>query len=158
LIKKENKLPIVDLTIASGSPPILKKGETIHFANYAMLKEMRTVNLGWESGSHGVSIRIMKGVSYRVGATRGHVIKEDRLVQTSQGVLLITNQRLFLHPIDNSKPLSIPLNKILSHHCSSNGIQFYKDGREKGYYLMMTDSASCEIAELCLGHLLRTNN
>ena len=48
-------------------------------------------------GSHGVSLRLMKGVSYRVGGTgRGHIISNDILVKTGGGALLITNKRVVL--------------------------------------------------------------
>jgi hypothetical protein len=157
LLKKENKLPTINLVVDTGMQIILKKDEVIHFASKASLNEMRVVNLGYESGSHGVSFRIMKGVSYRIGASKGHVIKEERLIETSRGIFLVTNQRLFLHPIGDNKPLSIPLNKILSYSCFSNGIQFYKEGREKGYFISMEKNSSVEIAGLCLGHLVSRN-
>jgi hypothetical protein len=82
------------------------------------------------------------------------MVKEDRLVKTSMGVLIITNQRLFLHPFPGYKPLSIPLNKILSYQCYNNGIEVYKEGREKGYFLSMNKSGSVEVFGLCLGYLL----
>jgi hypothetical protein len=115
---------------------------------------MKSINLGYSGGSQGVSFQIAKGVRYRVGAHRGHMVKEDRLVKTSMGVLIITNQRLFLHPFPGYKPLSIPLNKILSYQCYNNGIEVYKEGREKGYFLSMDKSGSVEVFGLCLGYLL----
>jgi len=153
-IRKEGKLPLVDLKIEGGSPVILKKGEIIHFAGEATLKELKSVRLGYEGGSHGVSFRIAKGVSYRVGAHRGHIVREERLIETSRGVCIITNQRLFLHPFREHKPVSIPLNKILSYQCFSNGVEVYKEGREKGYFFALGKSGSVEILGLCLGHLL----
>jgi len=154
MIKKEGKLPLVNLQIEGGSPVVLKKGETVHFADRAVLKELKSVSLGYSGGSHGVSFRIAKGIRYRVGAHRGHIVKEDRFVETSRGVLLITNQRLFLHPFLGHKPLSIPLNKILSYQCFNNGIEVYKEGREKGYFFAIGKSGSVELFGLCLGHLL----
>lgn len=152
-IKKEGRLPLVDLKIVGGQP-ILKKGEILHFADKAVLKELKTINLGYEGGSQGVSIRIAKGISYRVGSYRGHIIKEDRFVATSQGNLIITNQRLFLYPFPGNMPLSVPLTKILSYHCYRNGLEVYKEGREKGYFFSMANGGSVEIFGLCLGHLL----
>lgn len=154
IIKKEGKLPSVDLHIEGGGQVILKKGEIVHFADTAVLKELKSVSLGYSGGSHGISFRIAKGIRYRVGAHRGHIVKEDRFVETSRGVLIITNQRLFLHPFPGHKPLSIPLNKILSYHCFNNGIEVYKEGREKGYFFAIGKSGSVEIFGLCLGHLL----
>jgi hypothetical protein len=153
-IKKEGTLPTVKLQIEGGSPVVLKNKEIVHFADRAVLKEIRSVSLGYSGGSHGISFPIGGGIRYRVGAHRGHVVKEDKFVETSRGILMITNQRLFLHPSPGHKPLSILLNKILSYQCYGNGIEVYKEGREKGYFLSIDKSGSVELFGLCMGHLL----
>jgi hypothetical protein len=135
-------------------PLIFKKGELVHYGSAAVLREDRVVSLGYQGGSQGVSIRIMKGVSYRVGTHRGHIVKENQLVQTSAGVLIITNQRLFLVPTSGNKPLSIPLDKIQFYRCSENALEVYKEGREKGYFFIM-QSGAVEIFGICLGALLQ---
>ncbi|MBU2008725.1 MAG: hypothetical protein KJ624_02555 [Chloroflexi bacterium] len=152
-IRKEGKLPTVNLRVEGGGQVILKKGEVVHFADTASLKELRSVSLGYSGGSHGISFPIAKGVRYRVGAHRGHIVREDRYVETSRGALMITNQRLFLHPFPGQKPVSIPLDKILSYQCFDNGIEVYKEGREKGYLFTIGSSGSVEIFGLCLGKL-----
>ncbi len=153
-IREKGILPTVDLKIEGGSPVVLKKGESVHCADKCILKEIKSVNLGYSGGTQGVSFRIAKGINYRVGSHRGHIVKEDRLVETSRGILLITNQRLFLYPFAGHKPLNIPLNKILSYQCFNNGIEVYIENREKGYFFAVAKSSSVEIFGLCLGHLL----
>jgi hypothetical protein len=153
-IKHEGALPAISLKIEGSSPVILKKGEIVHFADSVVLKETKSVSLGYKGGSHGVSFPIGGGIRYRVGAHKGHLQREDRLLETSRGVVIISNQRLFLHPSPGNKPLSIPLNKVLSYQCFGNGIEIYKDGREKGYFLSIGSSGSVELFGLCLGHLL----
>lgn len=153
-IRQEDNLPTVNLDITGSSNPILKKGEIIHSANIAKLKEMRSVSLGYSGSSQGVSIRICKGVRYRAGSHRGHVIRETKLVDTSSGAFIITNQRLLLHPSPGNKAVSIPLSKILSFQCYDNYVEVYKEGREKGYFFAM-DNPSVEISGICLGHLLQ---
>jgi len=154
-IRTEGALPTVNLQIEGSSPVVLKKGEVVHFADAAVIKEIKSVSLGYKGGSHGVSIPIGGGMRYRVGAHRGHIQREDRLIETSRGALIITNQRLFLQPYPGHKPLSIPLTKVLSYQCFENGIEVYKEGREKGYFFAMAKSSSAEISALCLGHLLK---
>lgn len=156
-VKTTGSLPTVNLEVVGGSPVVLKKGEVVHFADRAILKEVKSVSLGYKGGSHGVSIPIGYGVRYRVGSHRGHIQREDRLLETSRGALVVTNQRLLLHPSPGQKPLSIPLTKILSYQCFGNGIEVYKDGREKGYFLSINNSSSVELFGLCLGHLLAQN-
>jgi hypothetical protein len=137
-------------------PVILKKGEVVHYAAAALLKEIRVVNLGYRGGSSGISIRIMKGVSYRVGSHRGYMVKEDQLVQTSGGTLLITNQRLFLIPTTGNRPVTIPINKLHFYRCAENALEVYKEGREKGFFFIMTPG-NVEIFGICLGAILQKN-
>ena len=153
-VKKDGTLPSVNLQIEGSAPVILKKGEVVHYADAAVLKQIKSISLGYKGGSHGVSIPIYKGVRYRVGAHRGNIQREDRLVETSRGALIISNQRLFLQPAPGNKPLSIPLTKILSYQCFGNGIEVYKEGREKGYFFSIDKGGSVELFGLCLGHLL----
>jgi len=84
-VKKEGTLPTMNLQIEGGSPIVLKKGEIVHFADKAVLKEVKSVSLGYSGGSQGVSFPIGGGIRYRVGAYRGHIVREDRLLETSRG-------------------------------------------------------------------------
>lgn len=152
-IKIDGKLPTPEIQIPGASPIILKKGEVPHFGDLAVLKETRTVTLGYKGGSRGISIKIMKGVSYRVGAHRGEIQREEKLIEISRGALILTNQRVYLHPLPGCKPVSIPLNKILSYNCFRDAIEIYKDGRERGYLFYM-NSGAVEIAGICLNFLL----
>ena len=64
-IRKEGTLPTVDLQIEGGTPVVLKKGEVVHFADTAVLKELKSVSLGYSGGSNGISFPIAKGIRYR---------------------------------------------------------------------------------------------
>jgi uncharacterized Zn finger protein (UPF0148 family) len=153
-IRKNSSLPSVNLAIEGNEQALLKKDEVVHFAENAVLKELRSVSLGYSGGSHGISFNIAKGVRYRIGAHRGYLVKEDRLLPTSQGTLILTNQRMLLHPLPGYKPVSIPLDKILSYHCFNNGIEVYKEGREKGFFFHIGKSGPVEVFGLCLNQLL----
>ncbi|TFG90028.1 MAG: zinc ribbon domain-containing protein, partial [Candidatus Atribacteria bacterium] len=54
-IMKEGKLPIIDLQSEGLGQVILKKGEVVHCGDGAILKEVKTVNLGYKGGSQGIS-------------------------------------------------------------------------------------------------------
>jgi len=135
-IKIEGILPTVNLQIEGGSPVVLKKGEVVHFADNAILKELKSVSLGYKGGSRGISFRIVPGVYYRVGAHRGHIVKEDRFVETSRGVLLITNQRLFLHPLSEHKPISLPLKRFYLIIASITELKYIKRAEKKATFLL----------------------
>ncbi|MGC8758136.1 MAG: hypothetical protein ACP5QX_06830 [Caldisericaceae bacterium] len=149
---RNKTLPEVELKNAQGI--VFKKDEKVHFVDGAILKETKSVSIGYSGGSQGVSIRIASGVYYRVGGTRGHIMREDRLTETSRGIFVITNQRAMLNPTSiGSKSLDIPLSKIFSYSCYENGVEIYKEGHEKGYFLEFLNKSSAEIVGMLLGFL-----
>jgi hypothetical protein len=157
-INEGSDLPTINLTVMGATAPILKKGETIHFADEATAKEATTVSLGYRGGSRGVSVPLPikiggSPIRYRVGRSSGHVQKEERIVDTSHGVLIVTNKRLFLHPAPGRKPISVPLTKILSYQGFANGIEVYQEGRQKGYFFEIKDRDSVDVFEACLQYL-----
>lgn len=158
-IKENNQLPDITSELRNKEIKenfgniILKRGELVHFASFTVLKEIRSVSLGYQGGSQGISIRIAKGVRYRIGAHKGHIVRENRLVDTSKGLLLLSNKRLFLQPLPRNKPVSIPINKIMSYHVYENGLEVYKEGRQKGFFFAMNAGES-EISGICLEFLL----
>jgi len=157
-IRSENKIPPSTIHFPDNiSNIILKNGEEMHYATSVILKETRVVNLGYVGGSHGISFPIGMGIRYRVGAHRGHINKQERMVETSRGFLIITNKRLFLQPFPGQKPMSLPLNKILSYHCFENGIEVFKEGREKGFFFQTFTLGSPEIFGILLEFLVRNN-
>jgi hypothetical protein len=85
------------------------------------------------SASHSL-LRSAAHRSVTALATRGHVVSEDRLTQTSAGVFVVTNQRIVLQPAPGNKPVSIPLNTVLSYNCYNNEVKVYKEDLEKEGY------------------------
>ena len=153
MIEAEGKLPVVDETQTGSNQVLLKRNEIVHFAQDAELKEMKVVQVGYEGGSQGISFRIAKGVRYHVGASRGHLVKDERYIVTSAGALIITNQRVLLAPSAGNKPVSIDLKKILSYNCYEDGLIIYKSGREKGFLFVLHKPICYEVAGMCLGFL-----
>jgi len=106
-IKKEGALPTVNLQIEGGSPVVLKKSEVVHFADKTVLKEIKSVSLGYRGGSHGISFPIGGGIRYRVGAHKGHIVNDLRIQILTYSVCLVF---LFLLPVSdimNCKPRHI---------------------------------------------------
>lgn len=79
----------------------------------------------FEGGSHGASIRIMKGVYYRVGAFKGHPVEVQVTEKTDRGLLVVTNKNIFFGGL---KHLKIPIKKLVSLEPHSDGIKLQKDG------------------------------
>lgn len=84
----DRRLPTVD-----DPDLIVKRGEIVHFQGPARL--MREVTIReYRGGSRGVSVRIAKGVSYRVGAHRGRVVPVGTELQVhDNGTLSVTSRR-----------------------------------------------------------------
>ncbi|MBN6711432.1 hypothetical protein JFL47_09385 [Haemophilus haemoglobinophilus] len=90
----------------------LKKDEIAFLVASAVLVATETKS-NYVAGSKGVSLKIAKGVYYRVGATKGkrESVKQD--VHKSEGKLIITNQRVvFAGELESFEVIS---NKIINY-------------------------------------------
>lgn len=112
-------LPTVSVSFA------LKRNEVAHFVfpGVQFLQE-RVVKKEYVGRSSGVSFRIARGVTYRVGASRGELITRTALVPICDGNLTLTNQRLVFA---GTSAFSIPLVKVLSVTPYSDGCSVTKD-------------------------------
>ncbi|MDZ7727688.1 MAG: hypothetical protein U5Q44_05520 [Dehalococcoidia bacterium] len=72
---------------------MLKKNETAHATIHATLMKERTIR-EYKSGHSGFSFRVMKGVYYHVGGSKGQAKNVgSEMVPDDQGVLTITSRR-----------------------------------------------------------------
>ena len=105
------------------SPIILQKNEVCHLAIPAERLENKVVTVGRTTSSSGVSIKLAKGVRYRVGASRSRPIKQE-VTHRYPGTLCITNRRVvFQAP---AKGFTTPLRSIISLESYSNGVELQK--------------------------------
>ncbi|MGL5436629.1 MAG: NINE protein [Lachnospiraceae bacterium] len=81
------------LSIVQTSSILLSSNENCHYSGAATIAKDRSVVTGYSSGSRGVSIRICKGMSYRVGNSRGVPVRET-VTEKTDGTLYITNKRI----------------------------------------------------------------
>jgi hypothetical protein len=114
--------------IQMGNPPrvvapnvILQKGEVPHWSENASLMEERVVARRYVGGSSGLSFRIAKGVSYRVGASRGQLISDKEIQAVSIGELVVTSQRVVFR--GNAKSFAYRLDQLLEVNLFSDGIR-----------------------------------
>lgn len=111
---QSGNLPTIDV-----SNLVLQKGETPHWTEEANLLEERVVRRRYQGGSRGVNIRIVKGLSFRVGAHRGQVVSDTAMLPVSDGQLVLTNKRVIYR--GTKKSFNFKLDKILD-------LEFFKDG------------------------------
>ena len=122
----EGKLPTSLPRIEGYNPINLEHGETIIWvlknATY-FTPRTRTKYVG---ASHGVSLRLMKGVYYRVGAFSGAPVQTQYLSDEGTGDFVITNLNVyFLSPL---KVLKFPARKIVAIEPHSDGLTISRDG------------------------------
>lgn len=99
---------------------ILKKGEVAHFSYFADLIEERAVRGRYQGGSAGVSFRVAKGVSFRVGQSRGTYKSDREPVAVSSGKLIVTNKRIVFD--GDKKGFNITIGQLLSYEVFDNSI------------------------------------
>lgn len=142
---KEGNLPTVAVKNV-----VLQKNETPYWLEPASLYEERVVRRRYEGGSHGVSIRIAKGLSYRVGAQRGQMVSDTAAVPVSTGSLIVTNRRVIFQ--GDRKSFSFRLDKLLELECYQDGIRLTDDkGKPR---LVKFDDGSTEVFAAVLSHAI----
>jgi len=144
--------------IQKGNPPytsvpnvILQKSEAAYWSEPASILEQRVVRRRYEGGSHGVSIRIAKGLSYRVGAHRGQVVTDKEVQAVSSGELIITTKRVIFR--GNTKSFNLRLNKLLELKFYSDGVRL-TDDKGKPRIVRFSDKSNTDIVNAILAYAI----
>src|SRR5690606_6125721 len=95
--------------------------ERCYFKTPAEWHELRTITKRINYGGPSARIKIMKGLSYRVGSMKVERVTKETMQQLDTGTLYVTNKRLIF--TGNKKTSNIKLEKILSVIPYSNGIE-----------------------------------
>lgn len=103
----------------------LKKDEKLIYAFQIPVKEVVTKKERI-AGSKGVSIRVMKGVYYHMGGSKGQTIETK--VNQSLGIcsVAVTNQYIYIMSAETS--FRIAFNKIVSIYNNGDSVIIYRDG------------------------------
>jgi hypothetical protein len=119
----DGRLPVLD------APQLMtKRGEIVHGEVAAALMKEVAVRQ-WQGGSQGFSFRVAKGVRYRVGSTRGHMVTVGTQLQVADmGTLSITNQRAVY--IGARKTIDMPYAKMVGMQLYTDGISFSLSNRQ----------------------------
>jgi hypothetical protein len=81
-------------------------------------------------GSSGISVRIAKGVYYRIGSFRGSPVETQESVHVDTGILAVTNKHIYF--AGSRKAFKITYNKIVSFTPYSDGIGIQRDASTAG--------------------------
>lgn len=120
----EGKLP-TRVSFAGVIPFNLQKSEALVwlFNDVRYLEER--IRRSYVGSSSGVSIRIAKGVYYRVGSFKGHPVETTQTELIDSGILGITTKHLYF--AGARKSLRIPYTKVVSFTPFSDGIGIHRD-------------------------------
>lgn len=109
-----------------GSLPInFQKGEQVVWAFSGSKYLEDKTRRQYVGGSQGVSVRVMKGVYYRVGAFKGQAVEHTERIHVDTGWVVVTNKNIYF--AGSKKSVRLPYAKIVSFEPFSDGIGVMRD-------------------------------
>lgn len=129
------KLPIINNPEAI--PIQYKCKEVVHFAESALLIKSKLITKRVNYEGLSVSVKIMKGVRYRVGSIQFTYEKQEVHDAEDVGFFYITNQRIGFQ--GKRKQFNFSFKKIHCFEVRSEGIYIFKDGKENPYIIQLGD-------------------
>lgn len=76
-------------------------------------------------GSRGVSVRVAKGVYYRVGAFKGQAVNRTERVHVDTGLMAVTNRNIYFS--GPMRSFRVPYSKIVSFQPFEDGVGIVRD-------------------------------
>lgn len=144
--------PFEQIPATWSSSVFLQNGEIDYFSLPGTLLEERVVSRQMVGGSHGVSIRLMRGVSYRVGQSRGRMESTSGIVPISTGEFAITSQRLVFS--GDRKSVNAPYSKLQNLEMFSDGLRFSLTNRQKPIMVQFYKAESVELVGMFISRIL----
>lgn len=92
-IESASKLTVDTLQPVPYGNLVLKEGEEVYFAAPARTFTSKEKITGYEGGSRGVNVHVMKGVNFRVGNHRAKPVRET-VYSFNHGDYVVTNRRI----------------------------------------------------------------
>lgn len=108
------------------APIMLSVGESVIWAHQNVKIYQEKIEKEWVGRSSGWSYRVMKGVYYRTGGSKGHAVEHSMMEHQGTGTLIFTNKNLFFY--SDTKSIKLSYKKIISIVPYSDGVEIQKDG------------------------------
>lgn len=115
------------MKIDGGLPFNLQKSEKVVWVFQGVNYYEEKTRTRYVGGSHGVSVRIAKGLYYRTGAFKGERVQTSETVHANTGLLGVTNKHIYF--AGPSKRFRIAYNKIVAFEPFSHGIGVQRDAQ-----------------------------
>jgi hypothetical protein len=124
--------------ISGANANLMKKERSVWLFNGSKFLEEHT-SRSFAGVSHGLSIRIAKGVYYRPSVFRGHPIESTKLVHVDNGNVLVTSHHLYL--LGARKSSRVPYRKIVAFEPYKDGIGIQRDAMTAKPQIFTVDDA-----------------
>lgn len=149
-IEEENFLPQSSWDEINVIP---KKNEILHWVQSANLNKIKNVTRRVNYGGPVASIKICKGLSYRVGSLGVSTERHEELNIIDSGTFWITNQRIGF--IGDKKSFTMALKKVLSFEVSPEyGLVIHKEGTVNPQMVELQDyDIACTIISQLINNL-----
>jgi hypothetical protein len=132
-------------------PPVhLKRGESCYFAMPATWQRLKTIRQRIGYAGFSTSVRIVRGVSFRVGNVNPRFEESDELVDQAEGSLIITGSRVIFH--GDRKSTTVALGRILAVEPFDGGLEISKASGPNEIFVM--DALATELAVVVLEQVL----
>ena len=130
----EGKLPTIDVPNLNVN---LSNGEKLHYVNKAFIVKNKSVTKSYNYSGFSASIRIAKGLRYRVGNVKINPQKVNVMMTDDAGTFYLTTENLGY--IGLNKHFSMPYDKISSLDVREGFLYLYKKGKEGPFIISMDD-------------------
>lgn len=119
-------------------PVILTKTESLLWTYNGVTFFQEKIERETVRNSGGFSFKVMKGVYYHTGRSKGHPVEHKYMERVAVGDLYVTNQNLIFY--SRVKGVKIPYKKLVGITPYSDGIEVLKDGNSKRIVFQGFDS------------------
>lgn len=130
----------------------LQRGEQAYWHEPVTLYEERVVRREMVGRSQGVSIRIMRGVSYRIGGTRGQSMPVYADVPAASGDLILTDKRVIFK--GDKKSVALAWDDVIGIDPYTNAITIHSGKSNQPLRFFYRREGTAELVAQIASHLM----
>ncbi|MFM2310555.1 MAG: hypothetical protein RLY87_2677 [Chloroflexota bacterium] len=131
----------------------LRPGENAYWSEPVGLYEEKVIRRETVGGSRGVSFRIMRGVSYRIGSSRGQSVPVTATVEVARGDLVITSQRVIFK--GDRRTMAFALDDVIGVDPYTNAIVLHVERLKQPAQFRYINTESAELVAQIVAFVLR---
>ena len=135
---------------------VKQKNERIYWSEASSLLEEKVIKQGYVGRSQGFSFRVAKGVTYRVGSSKGQLVTQTGIVPVSIGDFIITSSRLNFK--GSGKSFAIKFDKILGVDFYSNGLRISEANKVNPRLVQFAFEGNKDIIGAIISHSINNAN